>query len=71
MNTNLTDELNEIISTEPSKFKDDLKYHELEMAVDEYKKLIKSGLVKPRGYNLLTFGEAISNTISFNTINKL
>lgn len=56
----------ETIKAETEKFENDPKVKEFEKANSEFKALIKEGIVKERGYNLLTVESAHLNGVHFN-----
>lgn len=54
------------VRTETEKFKNDSKIKEFEKASAEFKSLIEKGLVKERGYNLLSVENAHLKGANFN-----
>ncbi|OQB12791.1 MAG: hypothetical protein BWY15_02085 [Firmicutes bacterium ADurb.Bin193] len=54
------------IKSESQKFKDDPKIKAFEAASHEFKHLVEQGIIKERGYNLLTVENAHLNRLQFN-----
>lgn len=58
--------LKETLQTQEEKFHDDPQFKEFEKANEEFKNLIQKGIIKERGYNLLTIESAHLNDFHFN-----
>lgn len=68
MNQNIVDEVQEITKNIPDSF-DSNRYQDLIDASKEFEKLVEKGLVKKRGYNLLSREECLkSGYINLNKI---
>lgn len=52
----------EVMQNASEQFRDSDKLRELEQANEEFKKMVKSGMAKERGYNLVSSDKAHSRT---------
>jgi hypothetical protein len=64
---NITENITEVIETNKDKFEATKNFRELEKALEEYNEMLKLGIIKKRGYNLISIGQTDINQPSFNT----
>ena len=63
--------LKKVLEKERKTLKDDKKLEAFEQASRDFENLVKSGLAKKRGYNLMTMDKKHLNTSPFNSnLNK-
>lgn len=54
----ISEELSKLIDETEKDFEGDNNYKELKDAVDKYNDMLKQGIIKKRGYNLLSIDQA-------------
>ena len=64
---NIEDQLKKAVEVMASSFGDDPQIKELETANQEFQDLVSKGVIKQRGYNLLSKDEALTGRLIFNT----
>ncbi len=55
---NISEKLSKILDDTENEFVGDNNYKELKDAVDKYNDMLRQGIVKKRGYNLLSIDQA-------------
>ena len=63
----IVNNLQEALQNASEQFRDSDKLKVLEQANEEFKKMVKSGIAKERGYNLESRDKAHSRTVSCNS----
>jgi len=58
----IVNDLQEALKSASEQFRDSAKLRELEQANEEFKKMVKNGMAKERGYNLESSDKAHSRT---------
>ncbi len=66
MESNITQKLQNTLKEQAQKFEADSKIKEYEDAIIFFEKLVEEGLVKRRGYNLMTIDKAHLTGHTFN-----
>lgn len=67
MENNIIKKLEDTLLKEEKKYQNDTKLASFEQASIEIEKLVKSGLLKKRGYNLMTIERKHLNRFSINS----
>ena len=66
----IVNNLQEALQNASEQFRDSDKLKALELANEEFKEMVKSGIAKERGYNLESSDMAHRRTVSLNTSDK-
>lgn len=67
METNLTKKLEKVLEKEKARLEKEETLEKFEKAAEEFEEMIKKGLVKRRGYNLMTIDNKHLNGCTFNS----
>ncbi len=70
MEKTLDKQVKETITEQSSKFDETQETKDFEKAIEEFERMVESGLVKKRGYTLMTIDDAHLHRATFNTKNN-
>lgn len=63
----ISEQIIKIISDAEKNFKGEAAYEELRKASENYNEMVKMGVIKKRGYNLLSIDQTNINQLTFNS----
>jgi hypothetical protein len=64
----IDEQVSKIITDDEEKFKDEKHYEELKEALIIYNEMLKSGIIKKRGYNLISIDQINIKQPVFNSV---
>lgn len=63
----ISEQINKIIIDAEKNFEGEIDYEELRKASESYNEMVKMGVIKKRGYNLLSIDQTTINQPTFNS----